>query len=334
MFYFEGFTDIAGHSIKTYLQAKGHAVHASISPDTARLTGISAKLNGLEYWRIPVTLNNTYTIGFALKVWNWNYHLAGETGGPIDFLFLTSDVRASEHITLQLVQNGELAVKTKTDTVTTSGVRGKNLTWFYVEFKFVVHNTAGSYTLKVNGVEYLNRTGINTFDAGNLGVDNVAFDYQGNASRHIVIDDLYIGSDFVGDSRIDFIEPDGIGAESDWTPLAGDNYTNVQGYDADTTYVETSTNTHQDLYTYDDLAVLGTIHAVQMSVGARETDATDFNIEQLVRIGTTIYDETPVAIAGTVYETNFRVMTVNPATLGIWTVDTINAAQFGFEATT
>ncbi len=298
---------------------------------TGRLSGISLRCYGTRFWRIPVTEAVSYTIGFAIRIEEWI------TTTEDMYLLLTSDAGVNEHITLSFVPNGEIAITTPEDTVRTSGLRGKNNRWIYVEFQFTINNTTGSYILKVNGKTYFDRTNIDTYAGGTVGMDEFDFDYVGPSGDSLYIDDLYIADDFLGDCRIDRIDPDGDGAVNAGAPLgAGDSYVEVNdgnAVDDDTTYI-LSVNGEQDLFTYGDLGVLGTIHAVQMNVVCRETDGNPFTIEQQVRIATTVYTETPIAIIDTDYEIIYRVMDVDPATSVAWTLNAINAAQFGFEIAT
>lgn len=298
---------------------------------TGRLSGIALRCYGARFWRIPVTSAASYTIGFAISVQEWLRQT------EFEFLFLTSDAGVNEHIVLSFAPNGEIAVTTHVDTVYTDGLQGKDANWMYLEFKFTINNTAGAYTLKINGKTYLDRSGIDTYVAGTVGVDEFDFEHKGGGSDSFYIDDLYISSDFLGDCRIDRIDPDGDGAVNAGTPLgAGDSYVEVDDGDTvddDTTYITSIVN-NQDLFTYSDLSALGTIHAVQMNVVCRETDASPFLIEQQVRIATTVYDETPITIIDTNYEIINRIMSVDPATSTAWTLSAINAAQFGFEVTT
>jgi hypothetical protein len=335
MNYIEGFNGTSDNTtIDNYLTRRGHTVYADQTVTTGRFIGVALRSYGARYWSIPVTAAASYTIGFAMKITWWH----GVETVRRSFLFLRSDSGANEHITLAFKPDGNLTVITNAETIDTSDLRGKQDNWYYVEFKFTIHNTAGAYELRVNGQTLLNRSGIDTYDAGTVGVDEMRFDYQGSGSYAVDIDDLYISSDFLGDSRVDAIHPDGDGTTNDWTPQgAGSNYVEVDDGDTpddDTTYVETSTTTDLDLYTYGNLSALGTIHAVQMNVTCRETDANDFNIEQVVRLSGSNYDETPIAIAGQTYETLARVMDEDPNTTSAWTLTAINGAEFGYEATT
>lgn len=335
MIYTEGFNGTSTNTtIDNYLSRRGHDVFGDQFVGTGRLSGVCLRMYGNRYWSIPASLNNTYTIGFALKSNDW----VDKYTSLIKFLYLMSDSGTSEHITLAFASHGEIAIITQAETVYTSDLRGKDDSWMYVEFKFVIHNTTGSYILKVNGQELLNRSGIDTYHTGDVGVDEFHFDYKGGGF-YIDIDDVYVHSDFLGDSRVDDIHPDGDGASSQFTPVPGvtDNYVEVDDDDTpddDATYVQSATTTDQDLYTYTNLAALGTIHAVQMNVTCRETDGSDFNIEQLVRLSGTTYDEAPSAIAGETYETLARVMEVDPNTTAAWVVANINSGEFGFEVTT
>jgi len=324
--YFEGFhgaSDVA--EMDVYLPRRGYTITPNPSADTGRFVGISLSISE-DYCSIPVSANASYTVCFAFKTLHWLHYTANEK-------FLDINNVAGTQISLQLAGDGEIAIVTPEDTVKTTDLRGKDDTWTFVEFKCVIHDTLGSYTLKVNGKEYFNRTGIDTHDAGNVEITAFKFKWYRGGNKFMAFDDIYIGDDFLGDYRIDRIDPDGNGAVTDWTPLVGTNYEEVDdgnSVDDDTTY-NAGGDGDQDLYTYSDLSALGIIHAVQTNIVCRETDANDFNIEQLARIDTTIYDEPPHAIAGQTYEILARVMEENPATSSAWTLDDINAAQFGFE---
>lgn len=331
MLYLEGFSSCPPASdTDAYLERRGHTVVGNPTTVAGRLAGLALRLKGEDSWDIDVPDNISYTIGFAFKHPFWHQSGAGET------FLRVRNVLGNTHITLQMMGNGEIKIITTEDTVTTSSARLVTNTWCYIEFKCTIDDTVGAYVLRINGKEHFNRTSINTYSAGVKKIEVYRFYWPGTVSFPYYIDDLYIHDDFLGDSRVDGIDPDGNGAVNDWTPFVGNNYEEVDdgvAYDDDTTYVESSDTADQDLFTYDDLGVLGTIHAIQLNVTCRETNVGDFNIEQLVRIGTTIYGETTIAIAGETYETITRVMTVDPSTFAAWTVTNINAGQFGFEVT-
>lgn len=325
--YFEGFNGASDNAdIDVYLPRRGYTPTANLETDTGRTVGIALSMSE-DSCTIPVTANVSYTICFAFKTGYWLHYNANE-------VLLEIRNAAGIQISLGLMGDGEIAIVAPVDTVKTNNLRGKDGTWTFVEFKCTIHDTTGSYTLKVNGKEYFNRTNIDTHDAGAIEITAFKFKWYRGSNLFMSFDDIYIGTDFLGDYRIDRIDPDGDGVVTDWTPLVGTNYEEVDDGDSvddDTTY-NNGGDGDQDLYTYSNLSTLGTIHAVQMNVVCRETDASDFNIEQLIRIDTTIYDETLIAIAGQTYEIIARVMDEDPATSSAWTLAAINAAQYGFEA--
>jgi hypothetical protein len=133
-------------------------------------------------------------------------------------------------------------------------------------------------------------------------------------------------------------DPNGAGDDSDWTPSAGSNYENVDDgalLDEDTTYNETSTDAHQDLYTYEDLpATVVTIDGIQITNEARIA-AGNMNLSTVVKTGTTTDVGDPDAISSEDYvTTTARILEEDPDTLAAWTPSGVNGAQFGVRANT
>jgi len=220
----------------------------------------------------------------------------------------------------------------------------------YVEWKVVIHPSAGTVEVRVNGnvVPGLNLTGQNTRASGFstwtsvvLGTnDNVGSSWSGG-NLNVDFDDVYVcdGSGsapwntFLGDCRVDALRPTAEGTSSQWTPLSGtDNaaMVNQTAPDDDTTYVSTVTSGHTDTYVTPDAPVAGAaIMGVQLNVSIKKEDAGSCAVSGVVRHSGTNY---PVVLPnpGTTYAYQTVMMPTNPGTGVAWTEAGFNAAEFGF----
>lgn len=110
----------------------------------------------------------------------------------------------------------------------------------YIELKTVIHETAGSVLLKVNGDIWLNAAGIRTQADGASSVTEwqelaVGGHQSNGAADDWYFDDLYLGdsdlsdafdqmSDLVGDVAINYANVFIDGAMTEWTPSSGPNH--------------------------------------------------------------------------------------------------------------
>jgi hypothetical protein len=214
-------------------------------------------------------------------------------------------------------------------------------TWYYIELKVLTHDSAGTVEVKVNGATWLNLTSQDTQIGSNSYHDAARFGVVSEETRY---DDMYIldstgsaNNDFLGNRKVIALDPDGAGDDSDWTPSAGSNYQNVDDgdeVDEDTTYNETSTDTHQDLYTYGDLSGVTTlVNGIQMTAEARVTVGS-MDLSNVIKTGTTTDAGSANTITSTAYVTTVRVEEVDPDTAVAWTPSGVNGAQFGIKANT
>ncbi len=255
------------------------------------------------------------------------------------------DTNRVEHANLEILAGGDtmnvniLGSLEGTFTITKS-------VWHRLEIKLTVDDSAGEFTVILDYVEVFSSTGIDTQNGTNAHVGWVQIQSQDNgSSTDIAYDDFTfhddqgtVNNDFLGDIRIVTLHPDGAGAASDFTPLAGTNWESVDetpGPDADTTYVESSVAGHQDLYTVDDFVITpgpGIIHSATVKVYAKKTDAGLRSIKLLTRSGGVTEVSTEKQIT-TDYSYVQDPVEVDPDTGLPWTVSTINTIQIGVENT-
>jgi hypothetical protein len=320
----------------TYLERRYSDTYLSTSyldNITGRFSGRGIKLWGGRSFKIPVVNKQTVIIGFALKCENW---AICDTEAIIEFYD-----GATLQGELQAITGGNLRV-TRSDNITlgtTSGLNLLNDTWYYIELKMTIDNTAGAFELRAGGINVLSDTAIDTQVTGNAYVNTISF-YGDESSMYFGFDDIYIldttgsvNNNFLGNQKITMISPDALGSSANFTPSAGDNFENIDEgvtVDDDTTYNESATAAHKDLVNYSAAADLGVIAGVQVATECRETDATNYTLKTVVKSGGTESDDTAQNM-GSTYTSLKRLVELDPNTSAPWTLINLNAAEFGYK---
>jgi hypothetical protein len=209
--------------------------------------------------------------------------------------------------------------------------------WDYIEIKVFIHDTTGTIEVRVNGTAVITLTNQDTRNAGTAQVTNVFLGSSGVNSADIC--DWYIAdttgtanNDFLGDTRVLELYPNGAGTYTDFTPSAGSNYQAVDetAQDGDTTYVESSTVGHKDTYAYTDLATSPTIKGAMLLILAKKDDAGARSIALTCKSGATEDDGTTAALS-TSYVYYSKIWETDPDTAAAWTAANLNSAEFGVE---
>ena len=162
-----------------------------------RVSGTSSRAD----FRLPPDNESEYvTVGFALKP---------EQLGSNWMLSFGSDAGATSHIHVLTTSAGGLWARRgpngPPDYGTTVGGLLSTTTWAYVEVQVRLHTTAGFVIIRVDGIERLNVTGLNTNAGGTKTVlDTVRLGWPQFAGH--LYDDLYIasgaGETFHGDMTV------------------------------------------------------------------------------------------------------------------------------------
>lgn len=214
--------------------------------------------------------------------------------------------------------------------------------WQWIEFKVVCHNSAGSYEVRVDGKTVISASGVDTQAGANAYHDKC--ELRGlsiSAIKTPRFDDYFImdgtgGSynDFVGQSKINAIVPNGDTATVDWTISGGSNHWELVDDldpDDDTNYVEDTVSTNQDRWTYSALADMGTIDALCLVTDVRVTDGNTYDLTTVVKSGGTEYTANAGTISSTSYAMPERLMLVDPDTSAAWTQSGVNSVEMGVE---
>lgn len=320
------------HETVALLAAKGGITSANIdSLVTGRDTGRALEIGALRSIYFSVTGNpSTLIVGKASKF--------DGTVTVFPFAFregTTKHVVVAVNLALGKVlvyRDSTLLAETAEGLITTGS-------WVYLEAKVVIHDSAGSVSIRKDGVEILSVSSVDTMNGGTGVITNFGV-YNQEFSGSELIDDLYIAdttgavnNDFLGDVRVVTLRPDGAGDSTQFTPSAGANYECVDDdqVDSDTTYVESSTVGQKDLYALGALGLTpSSIFAVQVSAYARKDDSGVRTARVITKSGTTTEngDETTL---GTTYTGVMDLMELNPDDSAAWELADINALQAGIE---
>lgn len=299
-----------------------------------RGNALDLDISGANY-KMPITtgVNSTFTVGFAFRFNSTSQQdIVGIIQGDAYSCYL------------QKSSGGEITLErgfTEVDTSTGLGLQVD--TWYYIEWEIFVHNTLGTYEVKVDGVSVM--SGTNT-DTNNNSTSRPAIPTgmyligTSSASEHLY-DDVYLIDDtgltnnsFLGDCYVETLFPNGDGTTNDFTPLSGlTNYEMVDDGgtpDNGTTYVSSSTVNHIDLYTFEDLVEeVTSIYGVKAGAMNAVAQPGPRQVRLLTRTGGTNYEGDAYPCSAS-YSHSWHLWENNPNTAAAWTESNFNSAEFGF----
>lgn len=281
---------------------------------------------------LPVS-GTTAIIGVAIKTTGF-----GSTSNIIEVY-----EGSTLHMAVGIDGSGHLLVLRNTTTLATSSSTISTNTWYYVEFKTVIHDSTGTYEVRVDGSTFggLTATGQDTRNGGSGTWDAVALGGFSSGQS----DDLYIcdgsgslNNDFLGDSKVETLLPQtdavAAGSHADFTPSTGTDHgalvdeTNPNTSD----YNSSSTVGHIDSYNYPSLTLTGTIRGVQVSPFHAKTDAGARTVSTMTRVASTDYVNGGTAISPpTTFGYDTQVFETNPNSGVAWTASDVNSAEFGLK---
>jgi hypothetical protein len=300
-----------------------------------RFGGLAARMinANLSLRTGQLTNQATRVIGFAVR-WLTSY---GTNTNP----FVRFDDGTTVQVDLRLTAGRNIEVTRNGTVLGTSSNSILLDTWYYLQFKVTIDNS-GSFEVRINDVNWVSASGVDTQNTANAYSNGVFFS---NTGYDYYVDDLYIlnstgsvNNDFLGECRIHTVMPNGDGATTDFTPNAGiTNYTQVDEIppDGDTTYVSSSTPGDIDQYDFADITTTGSIAGVQVVIDARKDDAGARQIAESCRSGGVDYTGANTFTLSSDYFMGYRqIRELDPNTAAPWSVSGVNSAQFGVEVIT
>lgn len=285
---------------------------------------------------------STLTVGAAFCVAASGIYAGGN--------IMTFSYYTSEQIGLRVNGTGQLYVSLGGAYTygPASGVTIQPNVWYYLELKVTIHNTNGSYEVRVNGVNVLSGSGVDTSYYGTTDTANHIFigatkDTAAgvNPVDYWYLDDLYVtdstgsyNTGFLGDVRVDATFPSGAGNSTQWSVNTGNNYAAVDDTtdaDDDTTYVYETTVGDKDLYAFGDISHNpSNIYGTQILACARHASGGTRTINLVTRSGSTDYDSSAIAPNAS-YSYVGHIREVDPYTSAAWSKTNLNNAEFGLK---
>ena len=218
--------------------------------------------------------------------------------------------------------------------------------WAYIEIQATIADAGGTCIVRLNGspTPIINFTG-DTKNGGTLvGVDAITMGARrvttSGGVHAATFDDLYVAdgtgavnNTFLGDVRAITLRPDGVGTDTQLTPVGSAiNWQNVDENPYSTTdYNGSATVGQRDTYTLSDLpGGVATVYGLQTNAIISKDDVTNAKVRFPIRTGGSLYYGTTTS-PSTSYLTFSDIHQVNPATTTSWTVGDINALEAGLE---
>lgn len=346
LLYFDGFDHI-GDGVSVIATRKWEYVPATNEAyiGTRPRTGnYSLRLQGSGYGAVSKALpaSGGFVIGFGLWIDN----------GPDGRDFCLIREEAVNHMVLGVNSSRQVVVKRGTTVLATGTTVLPPLSsgWAYIEFKGVIHDTNGSYEVRINGVPdptLVNAGPIDTRNAGTTGQWNrVGFQGIGSTNMTSFVDDLYV-CDMSGAEANDFLTPavkvhtlmavPGNGSNVGLTPSTGtDHGALVDESPGNTTdYNSSGTVGAKDTYRLLPLVAGGEVLGIQTNLQVYKNDAQVRRVCPVVRTGGVDYDRPNVpdtwVSTNPFYSTDLLLK--NPGTGLNWTEAELNALEVGMKVT-
>ena len=311
-------------------------------------TGTSAVSIGAGAAQFSRTFDDqaSWIVGFAVRM----------TKFP-EFAILEFRDVSTAQCSLKFRGDGTLEVVRDTATAVAGGVSTLAVLhtnrYVFIEIKVTIANSIAASSCVVR----VNEQVVITVDAGedlqvtgNPTADTIHF--RGVNTVTMTIDDVYIfdgtdgggteptNDDFAGDVTVKIHLPDGNGTTNNFTGSDADSVDNYllvdeNPTDNDTTYVESSTIGHIDLYTVDNLADTPLdFKAIQINNVVRKDDSGTKTVRAVVRpASTNFFGASKSPVDGT-YTNEIEILNEDPETEAAWTESGFNATEFGLEIET
>lgn len=307
---------------------------ASYQAAGGRFGGPSLRLsNTTHFITSPVfTPDPVFILNFAMALTN----VFGSSNRILSF----ADSGAT-HVDVRTNSSGQLVATRNGTTLATSTLTLTNNVQHYFEIKVTINDSTGEVIIKVDGVEFINVSGVDTRNGSTANVDRFGFGFT-VSSITMDVSQIYAqngagaaDNDFIGDLRIAGVVASGTGNSAQFTPSAGSNFQCVDESNPndDTDYNESNTVNHIDTFAFNNFSIGGTVKALQITTYAKKTDAGARQIADAMRIGGTDYIGTTKTLASS-YQMHIEGRVLSPATGVAFTEAEINGAEFGYKLIT
>jgi hypothetical protein len=309
--------------------------------------------DGPGSFRTPgFTPSDTVVAGIAFYIGEreWGGELTGEFE-PIFAFPRAVEVRLNEDYTFSVYNRDTDALLGTTEAAvlpTTSSP-----IWYFMELKVFVSETVGTVEFRINGVPWLNLTGVNT------GWDGLPDEVGGfrfacpSEEQYVVFDDLYVlndqgteNNDFLGDVKITSLLMNGQGVYEqlipvDNQPFERNNYYLVRDtYSVDITNYNTPLDTHglKDSYLPGDITpnltsyVTLPIFSITINSVMQNDSFVVNDTYPLIRTEGVDYLQPFFTIDDSDWKVYQSILELNPNTALAWTAEDIDNIEIGVQS--
>lgn len=340
LLFFDGFDHQGVGRMDTQGKWGGNS-DSNVVPQTAVVrTGThAARASGVSYilWTKPYATSGGAVVGMAFQ-----YQLGGIYS---DHNFFEIREGSIVHLALGMDANQRLTVKGGVSSpvlATGTTILSPNA-WYYLEFKAIIHDTAGSYEVRIDGVQEvaLTASGVDTRNGG-TGVWNwVTVSSASNAAWYM--DDFYLcdtsgappRNNFLGPVHVETLYPQtdavAAGSNAGLTPSTGTDHGAMvdENPPVTTDYNGSATVGVKDTYNYPPMTFTGTIFGIQTNLYAAKTDTSGRQVCAVIRVGGSDTDGPPKPV-GTTFAYASDVWSQKPD-LSNWTPADIATLQVGMK---
>lgn len=306
-----------------------------VTVDGASRTGTyCVKVKKDDWLEFPITASDTGVLGFALYCYT-----------PTNSPKVLVDFRrsGSSNMTLVFLTSGIMELRRGSTILATSIIPFIREVFQYIEVKWNCVNSisANSFQVRLDGTIILDLDATTDCqESGTSGVDVLRLWGPGTT---VYYDDVYVlnlsgaqCNDYLGNIIIETLYPNGNGNTNDFTGSdadSTDNYLHVDEaqHDSDTSYVESSTISHIDLYAFGNMVgTPDTIHCVALVCPSRKDDGGARDGRLLTRVNITNYEGASFSPT-TSFVHEVQIWELNPDDSAAWAITDIDGAEFGIK---
>jgi len=204
---------------------------------------------------------------------------------------------------------------------------------YLIELRYKPLNSGGVITVKVDGVQDINYSGDTT-----AGLEEIKIFHLGGLSgvdAYTQFDDIVVdNANWIGNTKLGIIVPNGTGTTNNWTASAGNAWDCLNEIPpVDTDYVYSNTTNQIATYAMTTIASMNSVKSIQLQGrAAYEGSPTPTKIQLGVRASGTDYFATDFS-PGVGFGMLTKILELNPADSAAWEQADIDALEVGVKAT-
>lgn len=275
----------------------------------------------------------------------WANYNGNNLGGSTAILTVYGDGSTTTHLSLYAASDGSLSLYRGTSAGTLLGTTATGLlalaTWAYIELYCLIDNTTGAYELRVDGVNVLSASGVDTQNGGTPTVTVIGMNRPSVSSVIHRLDDIYVVtgdgtglSGFQGEISIEGIKPNAAGNYTQLTPVgSATNWQNVDDVPfSSVDYNGSTTVGNKDTYGLANLtATTGTIIGTVHHMAWLKFFAGFIKGREVIRIGGVDYNRSDTPSLSATMRPFSEIIEESPATSAPWTISEVNGMEAGGE---